>query len=68
MKWNIVADSSCDLKQFAPEDERIIFSTVPFVIRAEDREFIDDEQLNTEEMVNALRQLQFGLPRPRYDP
>jgi DegV family protein with EDD domain len=54
MKWNIVADSSCDLKQFAPEDERIIFSTVPFVIRAEDREFIDDEQLNTEEMVNAL--------------
>lgn len=57
MKWNIVADSSCDLKQFAPEDERITFSSVPFVIRAEDREFIDDEQLNTEEMVNALSEI-----------
>ena len=57
MKWNIVADSSCDLKQFAPEDERIAFSTVPFVIRAEDREFIDDERLNTEEMVNALSEI-----------
>lgn len=57
MKWNIVADSSCDLKQFAPEDERISFSTVPFVIRAEDREFIDDEQLNTEEMVNSLAEI-----------
>lgn len=54
MKWNIVADSSCDLKQFAPEDERVAFSTVPFVIRTEDQEFIDDEQLNTEEMVSAL--------------
>ena len=54
MKWNIVGDSSCDLKQFAPEDERITFSTVPFVIRAEGCEFIDDEQLDTEEMVNTL--------------
>ena len=54
MKWNIVADSSCDLKQFAQEDERIEFSSVPFVIRAGDREFIDDENLDVAEMVNAL--------------
>ena len=54
MEWNIVADSSCDLKQFAAEDEQISFSTVPFVIRAGDAEFVDDEQLNVEEMVNAL--------------
>lgn len=57
MKWNIVADSSCDLKQFAEEDERVSFSTVPFIIRAEDREFVDDEQLSTEEMVNALAEI-----------
>lgn len=54
MDWNIVADSSCDLKQFAGEDEHVSFSTVPFVIRAGDREFIDDEQLDVEEMVDAL--------------
>ena len=57
MKWNIVTDSSCDLKQFAPEDERIAFSSVPFVIRAGDQEFIDDEQLDTEGMVNALGEI-----------
>ena len=54
MKWNIVTDSSCDLKQFAPEDERITFSKVPFVIRAADAEFIDDEHLSVEQMVAAL--------------
>ncbi len=57
MKWNIVTDSSCDMKQFAPDDERVSFSSVPFVIRAGDREFIDDEQLNTEEMVEALSEI-----------
>lgn len=54
MKWNIVADSSCDLKQFAPDDERIAYSSVPFIIRAEDKEFIDDETLNTEELISTL--------------
>lgn len=54
MKWNIVTDSSCDLKQFAQEDERISFSTVPFVIQVGEREFIDDESLDVAEMVNAL--------------
>ena len=57
MKWNIVADSSCDLKQFAPEDGRIEFSSVPFVIRAGEREFIDEVGLDTEEMVNALSEI-----------
>lgn len=57
MKWNIVADSSCDLKQFAPEDGRIEFSSVPFVIRAGEREFIDEVGLDTEEMVNALSEM-----------
>ena len=54
MKWNIVTDSSCDLKQFAPEDERLSFSSVPFVIRAGETEFIDDESLDTAAMVSAL--------------
>ncbi len=57
MKWNIVTDTSCDLLQFAPEDERIVFSSVPFVIRAADVEFIDDEQLSVPEMVSALSQI-----------
>jgi len=57
MKWNIVTDSSCDMKQFAPDDERVDFSSVPFVIRAGNREFIDDEQLDVEAMVKALGEI-----------
>ncbi len=57
MKWNIVTDSSCDLLQFAPEDERVSFSTVPFVIRAADTEFIDDEHLSVPEMVSTLAKI-----------
>ena len=56
MNWNIVTDSSCDLKEFAAGDERVAFSSVPFVIRAGDMEFIDDEQLDTAAMVEALGQ------------
>lgn len=56
-KWNIVVDSSCDLLDFAPEDERISFSCVPFVIRAADVEFIDDEHLNVSEMVDTLSKI-----------
>ncbi|MBQ2957189.1 MAG: DegV family protein [Clostridia bacterium] len=54
MKWNIIADSSCDLREFHPEDERISFASVPFVIRTEEHEFTDDLSLSTEAMIDAL--------------
>ncbi len=57
MKWNIVVDSSCDLMGFAADDERISFSTVPFMIRAGEAEFIDNEQLNVSEMVETLSKI-----------
>ena len=52
--WNLVTDSSCDLKSLETPDERIHFSSVPFIIRAGEHEFIDDEQLDTEKMVETL--------------
>lgn len=53
-EWNLVTDSSCDLKALETPDERIAFSSVPFVIRAGDMEFIDDEHLDIRAMVESL--------------
>lgn len=52
--WNIIADSSCDLKKLEGQDDDIEFSTVPFTMQVGNEEFIDDEHLNTEEMIAAL--------------
>lgn len=52
MKWNIVADSSCDLKTKDVKCEGdMVFSTVPFTINVGDKLFVDDEELDTEKLV-----------------
>lgn len=54
MKWNIVTDSSCDLFPAVLQDGAVCLSSVPFVIRVGERDYIDDETLNTAEMVDAM--------------
>lgn len=49
-KFKIVADSSCDIFCL----EQIEFTTAPMKIITSEKEFIDDEFLNTDEMVNYL--------------
>ena len=55
MKWMIVTDSSCDLKELEI-DADAGFDTVPFVMNVAGREFLDDENLNVPEMVDAMEQ------------
>lgn len=54
MKWNIVADSSCDLypEEFAEQD--MCFSSVPFTIYAGDTAFTDAPSLNTRMLLEAM--------------
>ena len=54
MKWNIIADSSCDLKSIAQVYDNIEFFTVPFTINIGDDSYIDDESLDTSIMVKAM--------------
>ena len=56
MDYRIVADSSCDLNQDLKE--KLNISLVPFKIDVEDRTFIDDETMNTTELINAMRNSQ----------
>ena len=55
MIWNIVSDSSCDLRMSAFEaEEGLRFETVPLRIQVGEREFMDDDQLDVPEMLAAM--------------
>jgi len=54
MKWNIVADSSCDLKQADVSCQEVSFSTVPFILHIDEQEFVDDEALDVLGMMEFM--------------
>lgn len=54
MKWNIVADSSCDLMKKDVDCEEVGFSTVNFTLRVGNRDYIDDEQLDVLKMLDDM--------------
>jgi len=54
MKWSIVADSSCDLFERDIACEDIGFTAIPFVMQIGDREYVDDEALDTGEMLVCM--------------
>ena len=56
MNWNIITDSSCDLLPSTSPDGRIRLTSVPFTIRIGERDFVDDEHLDTMEMLSAMEQ------------
>lgn len=54
MTWNIITDSSCNLYNLDEQSEKIRFASIPFIINIGNRDFVDDEKLNTAEMVTAM--------------
>ena len=54
MKWNIIADSSCDMFDNQLQDDSVGFCTIPFYINVGNVEFVDDEHLDTGELVAAM--------------
>lgn len=54
MKWNIVTDSSCDMFGFDKDYENIVFSSVPFTISVGDENFIDDQNLDVDGMIDSM--------------
>lgn len=54
-KWQIVADSSCDLFDGALDRENIAFSTVPLKIVVGDREFIDRKGTDPQDMLREMK-------------
>ena len=54
MQWNIVADSSCDIFDLETQYENISFSYVPFIITVDDRDYVDDTDLNVGDLISAM--------------
>ena len=54
MSYKIVSDSSSDILNI----EGINFESVPLTILTEEKEYVDDKNLNVDEMVNDLREYQ----------
>ena len=54
MIWNIVSDSSCDLRVSDFTSEKVLFETVPLRLQVGAREFIDNDELDTPELLAAM--------------
>ena len=54
MKFKIIVDSSSNLKNSDFRNENIDFSVVPLTIRIDDKEYIDDDNLDVKEMLNNM--------------
>lgn len=54
MKWNIVTDSSCDLFPKSHPECDAERTSVPFVISVGSKEFVDDENIDIPELLDAM--------------
>lgn len=54
MIWNIVSDSSCDLRTSDFQSESVLFHSVPLRIQVGEREFVDNDALEVPEMLEAM--------------
>lgn len=54
MTWNIVSDSSCDLKTSAFESGCVRFESVPLRIQVGEQEFLDNDDLLIPDLLDAM--------------
>lgn len=54
MTWNIVSDSSCDLRTTDFKSNCVQFETVPLRLQVGEREFLDNDDLEIPELLTAM--------------
>ena len=54
MTWNIVSDSSCDLRMSSFESDLVRFETVPLRLQVGAREFLDNDDLVVPDLLDAM--------------
>ena len=52
--WNLVSDSTCDLRRDEFDSQVVRFETVPLRIRVGSRDFLDTDDLNVPELLSAM--------------
>ena len=56
MMWNLVSDSSCDLRRSDFSSDTVQFETVPLLMRVGNREFPDNDSLRVPDLLKAMRE------------
>lgn len=64
MVWNIVCDSSCDLRATDVKSESVQFETVPLRLQVGAREFLDNDQLEVPDLLQAMARKNPPPPPP----
>lgn len=59
MNYKIVADSSCDLNEEIKE--KLNIGLVPLKIDTEDRNFVDNEELDVKDLIQAMKESKSGI-------
>ncbi len=54
MKYKIIVDSSCDLTADYLSGTGMDFAVVPFTVNVGEKEFVDDQNVNTQDLLSAL--------------
>jgi fatty acid-binding protein DegV len=54
MKWNIITDSSCDMKFDEFKFDNIRLAKVPFVITIDGKDYVDDDNLDVDNMLDIM--------------
>lgn len=54
MKWNIIADSSCEIFDHDTPNGDVIFNTVPFYITAGSTDYIDNAEIDKDAMLDSM--------------
>ena len=54
MKWNIITDSSCDMKFDDFKFDNIRLAKVPFVITIDGKDYVDDDNLDVDNMLDIM--------------
>lgn len=55
MKYKIIADSSCDVKNDYLKDKDIPFEVVPLIINIGEQQFVDDDNVDVSSLLGALK-------------
>lgn len=55
MKYKIIVDSSSDLQKKDYIQDNIDFEVVPLTLHVDDKEFIDDENIDVKELVDSIK-------------
>ena len=65
MKFQILVDSASDLRSdYLAKEKEIGFKVIPLTILANGKEFVDNDDINIDDMLENMHQCKIGMKTP----